>query len=99
MDDKNVNGKSVETGKEKFHWRFWSLSFRLQHSKTAKIAIISNATPPNVPPTTGPTESLEWDWRPALAVVDESALDTVVRAVGLDDEADADVTPTGTTRK
>ena len=74
--------------------RFLSLRLFLQHSKKAKIAIMSNARPPNVPPTTGPRETLlEWDWEPltAPAVVDESVAD---------DEADVDVVASeGTIKK
>ena len=68
---------------------------------------MSNARPPNVPPTTGPRETLvDWVWAPALAVVDESAVDTVVETVeddgvddGVDDKVDVDVAPAGMTRK
>ena len=72
----------------------------MRHSKKAKIAIMSNARPPNVPPTIRPIGTL--DWVMALGVVDESAPDTVVEAVrddGLDDMTDVDVAPAGMTRK
>ena len=79
--------------------RFLSLRLFLQHSKKAKIAIMSNARPPNVPPTTGPRETLvlEWDWEPltAPAVEDESVADDEAK-----DEADVDVVASeGTIKK
>ena len=52
----------------------------MRHSKKAKIAIMSNARPPNVPPTIGPIGTLV-DWVMALGVVDESAPDAVEEAV------------------
>ena len=95
MDDENVHCKfttvTIQKKKKNFDSRrFLSLNLRLlRHSKKVKLAIMSNARPPNVPPTIRPIGTL--DWVMALGVaVDESVPDTVEEAVRDVDESAPD---------